>query len=213
MTNNIPVFATAYFPPIIYFAYLQQFTNIQIEQFETFPKQTYRNRALILSANGILPLSVPVIRTKGNHTLTREMKISYQENWNVRHWRAIEAAYNASPYFLYYKDNIEKILMQRYEHLLDLNQALLQVLLKHLKITCQVTLTDDFAPDEKKESDFRYSITLKKNISPTLFPTYCQVFDSRMEFQPNMCILDLLFNVGPDAKSYLRSIVSRGTNN
>lgn len=213
MIPMTPLFATAYLPPIIYFAYLQQFTEIQIEQFETFPKQTYRNRALIVSANGVLPLSVPVIRTQGNHTLTREMKISYQENWNVRHWRAIEAAYNASPFFLYYKDDIEKSLMRKHENLLELNQELLQVLLNLLKISCHVTLTEDFSPDAKSETDFRYTISPKKSLSPTLFPSYCQVFDSRIGFHPNMSILDLLFNIGPESKGYLKSIVSRETNN
>lgn len=211
MIEEHPVFATAYLPPIIYFAYLQQFKSICIEQYETFPKQTYRNRTLIVTANGPLVLSVPVIRPFGNHTATHDMVISHQERWNIRHWRAIESAYNTSPYFLYYKDAIEKILLDHHDSLLEMNHQLLTTLLKQLKIDCQIRYTDDFVP-EGASNDYRYSITPKKPASPTLFPTYCQVFDSQMPFLPNMSILDLLFNVGPDSKRYLERVVSRETN-
>lgn len=210
MMNELPLFATAYLPPIIYFAYLQQFNRISIEQYETFPKQTYRNRTLIVTANGPLVLSVPVIRPFGNHTATKDIKISHQERWNIRHWRAIESAYNTSPYFLYYKDDIEKIILSHQDSLLEMNHLLMTTLLKQLKIDCEITYTNDFIP-ERGGNDYRFSITPKKPASPTLFPPYCQVFDSQMSFLPNMSILDLLFNVGPDSKRYLTSIVSRET--
>ena len=100
MENCCSLFSTAYFPPVSYVAALLQSNSIVVEQYETFPKQTYRNRTVIATANGLLSLTVPVVRTNGNHTYTKDMAICYNENWPLKHWRAIESAYNASPYFL-----------------------------------------------------------------------------------------------------------------
>ena len=104
MNTSYALFSTAYFPPISYVAAMLNKQVVVVEQYETFPKQTYRNRAVVATANGLLPLSVPVVRTNGNHTYTKDMDICYNENWAAKHWRAIESAYNSSPYFLYYKD-------------------------------------------------------------------------------------------------------------
>lgn len=201
----LPIFPTAYFPPIAYFAALAKQQEVLIEQYETFPKQTYRNRTVILSANGPLSLVVPVIRPYGNHTYIHNIGISYTERWNINHWRAITSAYSASPYFLYYKDPLEAILMQHHERLIDLNNALMQHLLKALKLSAITRFTTDYAPDGSVTEDYRNTFSPKKE-SNINFPTYNQVFESKMPFVPNMSILDLLFNLGPEAKSYLESL-------
>ncbi len=203
--ESLPIFSTAYLPPIDYFAVLAKKQEVLIEQYETFPKQTYRNRTVILTANGPLPLVVPVIRPYGNHTYTHNISISYTERWNINHWRAITSAYSASPYFLYYKDPLEAILMQRHEQLIDLNNALLQQLLKSLKISTITHYTTDYAPEGSITEDFRNTFSPKKERNINV-PTYNQVFESKMPFVPNMSILDLLFNLGPEAKSYLDSL-------
>ena len=107
MNTSYALFSTAYFPPISYVAAMLDKQVVVVEQYETFPKQTYRNRAVVATANGLLSLTVPVVRINGNHTYTKDMAICYNENWAVKHWRAIESAYNSSPYFLYYKDEVE----------------------------------------------------------------------------------------------------------
>ena len=102
-----PLFSTAYLPPIAYVAALSAQSEALIETQETFPKQTYRNRTEIMTAGGVRTLSVPVVRN--NHSRTEEVGIDYKERWNVIHLRTIAAAYSASPYYLYYKDDLEKI--------------------------------------------------------------------------------------------------------
>ena len=104
------VFSTAYLPPIAYVATLLHHPQALIEAKETFPKQTYRNRAEIMTAGGIRTLTVPVIRD--NHSRTEEVRIDYKERWNIIHLRTLSAAYSASPYFLYYKDDLEALLRQ-----------------------------------------------------------------------------------------------------
>lgn len=189
---------TAYFPPISYFRLLYSHPTAVVEVLETYPKQTLRNRTEILSANGILQLSVPVIRPNGNHTLTKDIAISYSEPWNIRHWRALVSAYNNSPYFLYYRDPLEQILLQRHTRLIDLNQILLQQLLRWLKLDCRVDFSTQFMTPKGQANDFRYSLPDKLSSHTP----YYQVFNTRFPFQPNLSILDLLFNLGPEATGY-----------
>ena len=200
------LFATAYLPPINYIAQIAKCKNATIEQMETFPKQTYRNRSIILTANGLLPLIVPIIRTNGNHTFTRDIQITYAENWNIKHWRAIESAYNSSPYFLYYKDAIEKILMKPHKYLIDLNEQLLDYILNKLKIDCTIDFSTDYATPNQDPEDFRNCFSIKQKYNTNQFPIYDQVFETKFEFQPNLSILDLLFNMGPDAIEYLSQL-------
>lgn len=205
MPDSAPLFPSFYCPPITYFAQLAKYNNVVIEQYETFPKQTYRNHTVISSANGLLSLSVPTIRTHGNHTMTCDMGISYAEHWNIKHWRAIESAYSAAPYFLYYRDNIEEILLTPHDRLLQLNHLLLAFFLKKLKIDCHLDYSDNFTPIGHAEHDYRNAFP-SKTISAAPLPPYEQVFATKFPFQSNLSILDLLFNMGPDAKRYLSSL-------
>ena len=206
MPTYKPLISTAYLPTVRYMSFLAKYGAATIEQYETFPKQTFRNRTTIATGNGLMMLNVPVSRPSGNHTTTAEMVVSYHEPWNIRHWRAIASAYNAAPYFLYYKDELEEILMHRYEHLLQLNEALLNYLLKRLKITCQLEYTQSFIKKSASYIDLRESLTAKKDDPSITYTPYSQVFESRHGFLPNLSVIDLLFNLGPDAKSYLLSI-------
>lgn len=199
-----PLFSTAYFPPIAYMAALVRCTDAAIEVMETFPKQTYRNRMEILTAGGVRVLTVPVLRS--NHSRTEEVAIDYKDRWNVVHMRTLTAAYAASPYFMYYKDDIEALLMRRYERLVDINDAVLNWLLAKLKVQCRITHTDDYRPEEGGEEDYRNRFTPKKPYSTEGMSPYYQVFADRMEFVPNLSIMDLLMNLGPEAKNYLETI-------
>lgn len=201
-----PIFPTAYLPTVAYIASLLPYDSINVEQHETFPKQTLRNRAVIMTANGIMPLVVPAIKTKGNHTTTAEIEISYAENWNIQHWRSIETAYNSSPFFLYYKDGIEKIIMTPHERLIDLNLELTRYMLKKLKISCEINLTTDYIRTEDAEVDLRSSFSIKQPTSTFSYPVYSQVFEDKHSFRPDLSIIDLLFNLGPDAKDYLTRV-------
>ena len=197
-----PLFSTAYLPPIAYVAVLSAQPEALIETQETFPKQTYRNRTEIMTAGGVRTLSVPVVRN--NHSRTEEVGIDYKERWNVIHLRTIAAAYSASPYYLYYKDGLEKILLQRYERLIDLNDALLQWILRTLKSGCQIRHTQDFVKDYP--ADLRDTFSPKHPHPTEGHKPYYQVFADRLPFTPNLSFLDLLMNLGPEAGEYLKSI-------
>ena len=181
----IPLFCTAYFPPIAYVAIFLQHEEILIETKETFPKQTYRNRMEIMTAGGVRTLTVPVIRN--NHSRTEEVRIDYKERWNIIHLRTIEAAYSASPYYLYYKDDLEQILNQKYNLLINLNDALMQWLLNTLKIPHKLSPTTDFL--REYPMDFRNCFSPKLQYPTKGFPQYYQVFSDRITFTPTSVLL------------------------
>lgn len=200
-----PLFSTAYFPPVAYMAALIQFPEVRIEVKETFPKQTYRNRMEIMTAEGVRTLSVPTLRN--NHSRTEEVRIDYKERWNIIHLRTLDAAYAASPYYQYYRDDIVALLSSHHDRLVDLNTAILEWLLKKTKTSCIICATDDYIPATKdNECDYRNAFS-PKHLYPTYgFKPYYQVFNDRQSFAPNLSILDLLMNLGGETRNYLTAL-------
>ena len=198
------IFPTSYMPPVVYFALLLKCSEIFIETQETFPKQTWRNRATILTSQGVLDLSIPVIKPHGNKTITAEIEIDNTQKWQNNHWRAIEAAYNKSPYFFYYKDKLKALIYNDEKLLLNYNNAFLRFFLTCFKIEKNIVLTEKYTPSSKND-DLRQLLTPKK--TPLLpleqFPVYYQVFSDRFPFVPNLSILDLVVNEGPEGVNYL----------
>ena len=131
--NNI-LLSTAYLGPIEYFASMSNAKEVTIEKQEHYIKQTYRNRCLIATANGIQSLTIPVIKVNGNRTKIKDIQIAYSEKWQLLHWRAIVSAYNHSPYFLYNKDILEPFYFKEFKFLFDFNFQLLEELLGVLEI-------------------------------------------------------------------------------
>jgi len=205
--NSSLILPTAYCGPAEYFALLAQWPRevCLIESMETYPKQTWRNRCTILTSQGLLNLSIPTKKPNGNHTVVQEVEIDNDSRWYQAHWRALTAAYNASPFFMYYQDELAPFYDGSYTGLLDFNMGLTTLLIKLLGIKVRLELTGTFTIPTS-EDDFRYRLSPKKPPLYNHFPPYIQVFSETQKFQPNLSILDVLFNLGPDSGSYLRSI-------
>ncbi len=201
----------AYLPPVSWWAVALKYGNVSLEYCETYPKQTYRNRCHILGANGLMPLSIPVIKVNGNHTMTSGIRIDYSRNWQNIHWRSIEAAYGKAPYFLYYKDFFEPVYSGRIELLADLNLTLIKIIAKVLKRGGIVfEPTSEFNP-AVQIPDYRQRIHPKKpplSFGSPDYARYMQVFESSFDFLPDLSIIDLIFNQGPSAVYYLRDLAS-----
>jgi hypothetical protein len=175
-----------------------------VEIWETYHKQTYRNRCRVMTANGVESLSVPVVKVNGNHTMTKDMVISPIEPWQHIHSRCLESAYKASPYFDHYYDYLRPIFEGHFERLVDLNDAALQAVLKMLKVNKEIVHTTDYVRD--CENDLREVFSPKKPIDSRLFPTYYQVFSEKFPFAVDLSVLDLIFNEGPEALAYLSTL-------
>ena len=191
------VFSTAYFPCISYMARFLEEPAPVIEICETYHKQTYRNRCRVMTANGVESLSVPVVKVNGNHTMTKDVAISYKEHWQQIHRRCLESAYKASPYFDHYYSYLEPIFETRFERLIDLNDAALQAVLKMLKVQKEIVHTTDYV--HMVENDLREAFSPKEVSRPDSFPQYYQVFSAKFPFAPDLSVLDLVFNEGPEA--------------
>lgn len=194
--------STAYLPPAEYFARSIDADEIRIEKEENYIKQTYRNRCYILSSGGPLLLTVPVLLGSFHKTPVKEIRIDYSKRWQQIHIRALVAAYRSSPFFIYYFETLEKIIMSGQELLLDLNNDLLKALLEMLDLKIKLSHTNDFASAGQSGHDFRYSISPKKetDYKPK---KYIQVFSHSADYYSRLSIIDLLFNMGPEAAKCL----------
>lgn len=200
--------STAYFPPVQYLSLIGKSGNVLIEKHENYNKQSYRNRCSILSANGPLSLIIPVTRIKGRKTPISEVRPDNSCNWQKLHRISIESAYRSAPFFEYYIDDIAPFFHKKFSFLLDLNSEILDKLLAVLNIEAKWQYTSVYM-DEMPPGilDIREAIHPKtkpgKDDINLIGREYLQVFQERYGFQPNLSILDLLFNTGPDAPFYI----------
>ena len=210
MFNNAINLSTAYFAPIQYYSKFLLYSEVFIERFENFHKQTYRNRCVILGGNGPISLVVPVVKGRGAKILIKDLKISYDTNWQRNHWRTIFSAYNSSPFFEYYKDEIQPFFTQKAKFLLDFNLSIHESICELLEIENNANVTDDFEKVPSNTINFRELISPKnkteidKHFQPE---KYTQVFSEKFGFIPNLSILDLLFNEGPNSYSVLEKSI------
>jgi hypothetical protein len=198
--------STAYFPPVSYFGFLIKGKNIFIEQSETFPKQTFRNRCEIMTEAGKASLVVPVSKPQGNHTITKNTEICYRQPWNRHHWKTIQSAYRSSPYFSYYEDIIRPLFELKENLLINHNDNIFKVVSGLIGIQIPLIYAEDFEKDPASKIDLRSEISPKKSLVNEDFPQYPQVFSHKFGFLPNLSILDLLFNTGPEARRYLDGV-------
>ena len=199
--------STAYLPPV---QYLSKFLSgsILIENDENYIKQTYRNRCIIAGPNGLQTLVVPVKRGSFHKTHIRDIEIEQDLPWINNHLTTLRTAYQHSPFYEYYIDYLRPAFTEKTRFLLDLNTHLLEIILQLTGISARFSFTGKYYATVTKGEiwDYRETIHPKKVLDDPLFEPvpYHQVFDDRYPFQPNLSIIDLLFNEGPESLSILR---------
>lgn len=201
------VLFSAYFPNIQYISKFIIYKNIIIDIFENYTKQTYRNRCIILTANGPLALTIPV--KKNNHCLIKDVQIDYSENWQKTHERTILSSYKNSPFYEYYIDHFNKYFFVKEKYLLDLNNSILNTILNILRIHDNIKMSTEFIDND--EYNYKDVIHPKKSkeTADIYFKTepYIQVFSERYGFVENLSILDLIFSQGPMSLSVIKKSV------
>jgi hypothetical protein len=206
MPMSFPVFPTVYLPPVEYFACLVGKDEICLETHEHYQRQSYRNRCCVYGPNGLQKLVVPVVHPAKEQKNIRDVRIDNSARWQQIHWRSLTSAYNKSPFFEYYASEFEPFFQHPQQWLLETNTELLKVCLKLLRLQVNIDYTDTFRKDISLELDYRSRLLEKRTLQPHRFPRYSQVFEPTHGFMPNLSILDLLFNRGNDALSYLKTI-------
>ena len=194
-----------YFPCISYFACLVSSNRSVIDFGEHFIKQSYRNRCLIYSANGVLPLSIPVV--KNGKTPMNEVGLDINSDWKTLHWRAIRSAYNSSPFFEFYSDDLKEVFFTEYASLVEFNSCLLLHICNEIGISIRFETSSVYIDPKNTDLDLRVLLNPKSKYDIALdFPRYIQIFEGKHGFIENLSILDLLFHEGPETLSYLKRL-------
>ena len=199
------IFPTAYFAPIAQFHLIRIHQKFYIDGKENFVKRSNRNRCTILAANGPLQLSIPL--KKYTHTdKTEDIRISYDEDWQSLHWKSIQSAYSNSAYFEFYEDDFKEFFLEKStDVLMDFNELLENRILQLLEIDVEKKKASRYID---QTPDWRILLDKQNNdlIENSFFPHYQQVFTNPGEFNPNLSIIDLLFNLGPASRRYLKEV-------
>lgn len=202
MKNDTLIIESQYFGSINYYNTLFQFPHINIDIFDLYKKMHFLNRCRISGANGVIDLSVPLKDGRSQKGPIKEIRISYAENWQVRHIRSLDACYSRAPFYEHYRDQLIALLTEKEELLVDLNGKLLAWLTGILGIRERWQTTGGYQAVYPDATDLRNWDGPKTKPSAI---RYTQVYQDRLGFVPGMSILDLLFCEGPAAKSLLKN--------
>lgn len=203
--------STTYFGPVQWYQKLCRYDSVMMEQHESFMKQTFRNRCVIATTNGLQTLTVPVVR---EGTYIRDIRISDHANWRHQHWHALMSAYSESPFFEYYADDVRPFFERKWTYLYDFNMDICRKMCELLDIRPDIKPTEDYVKsangfvrvgDAGAVADFRDVINPKHPLPDGEFVPrrYYQVYERKHGFQPNLSVLDLLFNMGPEGIFFL----------
>lgn len=193
-----------YFPSIAQMVAIAQNTEITFEVFDNYQKQTYRNRSYIAHSNGRLLLNVPIQHSKdGTRQKTNEVQVENNFSWQIHHWKSLQSAYRTSPFFEFYEDEIAPLFMTKASLLLEHNLKIFEILSELIGLEIKTLLSTEYE-ESTQLKDLRYlAIKKKERVYP--LASYTQVLEENHGFLPNLSVLDLLFNEGPNTLHYLES--------
>ncbi len=201
---SVSLIHPTYFPSIASFVAITKADKVIWEAEDNFQKQTYRNRTYIYAANGKLNLNIPVRFTQNNRQKYKDVKIANDEKWQDNHWKSIQSAYRTSPFFEYYEDELKSLFERPKDFLYDFNLECIKTIAGCIDLDFNQEKTTEFLKAYEDGIDYRHLVNAKKE-TVFSFSMYIQVFSDKHGYIPNLSILDLLFNEGPNTLNYLQS--------
>ena len=191
----------AYLPSVEYMSWVINQKKLYFLTSGNYQKQTYRNRAEIYGPNGKLKLIIPVTKNKGSkHQKDIETMVDNNSLWQKNHWRSLQMSYRASPYFEFYEEDFYPFYNNKISSLMELNISLIKIILKLLKFEIPIEEKNHNKVNEKRD------LIISKKIVDASILKYNQVFIDKHGFLPNLSIVDLLFNLGPESLDYLKNL-------
>ena len=193
-----------YFANILHLSAIVKSKQVNFEVCDSYQKQTYRNRTHIYGANGRLALSIPIIYSQNNRQMYRDIKIYNNDRWQSLHWKSLVSAYGTSPFFEFYKDDIEPLFHTKQVFLMDFNFKCFEIIQHCLDMEIDYFKTTSYEKEITQIKDMRSCTSVRKEKQYN-FLKYTQVFEKKCGFISNLSILDLLFNEGPNTVIYLNN--------
>lgn len=206
---SVAYFTTAWFAPIPYYIALNRYKTRCIDGAEHFVKQSYRNRCVIATANGPMSLSLPIESGRSPRMPIQDVRVSDHGNWQSLHWNSLLSAYRSSPFFEYYADDIRPFFDEKKPFLFDYNERIRRCICALIPLDASAMITDRYRSTDQLPED---SVDFRSRLNEKVLPTkqlqltskpYYQVFEGKFGFTPDLSILDLLFNMGPESILYL----------
>mgnify|MGYP003562700306 CR=1 FL=1 len=191
-----------YFGSIDQWLGIMQSSELWLEFFDNYQKQTLRNRCVILAANGKLSLSIPVHYSQKNRQLFKDVQIAYNSNWQELHLKSLASAYQMSPFYEFYIDDLQLLYQKKWKYLIDFNLSSMKMISEFLSYELSYKQSGSFTAEWKNGLDLRY-LSAKNVQSPFKIKPYTQVFSNKFGFVPHLSILDLLFNQGPNSENFM----------
>jgi len=196
-----------YFSPIVWYLKLNNISNCIFDPYEPFRKMSFRNRCTLLGPNGPVNLSIPLIGGRGQKREMKEVRISTTERWQIRHWRTLTSCYNHSPWFEYFRDELDILYTRPFTFLMDWNLTCFHWVADKMSIPTPISLLSAPLPPDPGSGwdDWRgYLMPATLHGNFPVVHRYPQVFEDRFGFVPHLSILDLLFCMGPSALQTLQ---------
>jgi WbqC-like protein family len=195
------------FPPIIYWAHFSEKKQILVDTECHYVKKSLRNRYFIVTAQGLLSLSIPLKKGKNNQQALSQVKIDNHQKWQINHLRSMQTAYGKTPYFIHYKELVDEILLTPFEFLVDLQVKALTGILSAFGLDPDIKYLTEYTTKSSSDTFVAKNLYQLNDALPLdLFPPYHQVHSRDNGFIPNASILDILFHMGPEAVNYFNTI-------
>jgi len=191
------------FPVVNLFKYLFQKKYAFLFPYEGFERAGFCNRYIIVGGNGLVRLSVPLAGGRNQKGNFKDVHISYSDNWQVKHWRTLESCYNKSPFFEHYRNDVENFFTSKQKYLFDWNLSILFWLKNVLKFRAEIEIVGT-VPEGIEDVRKKWSPRNFQNDETVM--RYPQVFEDKVGFKANLSILDMLFNLGPQASEFLKNL-------
>ncbi len=197
-----------YFGPVSQYVAIAGASHVVFENEDNYQKQTYRNRMYIYGANGRLLLNIPIKHTgnKSQHQKYKEVRIENDFNWQKQHWKSLQTVYRTSPFFEFYEDEFHPLYHEKFNFLMDFNHRCTQLAFDCLQLETDFSKTAEFILNPEDLIDARHLVEAKGQKKQSFEP-YTQVFDTKFGYLNDICIIDLIFNEGPNALNYLQNQV------
>ncbi len=213
----VPVLSSCYFGSVEHYRLLALHPKVVVDTGEHYERQSYRTRTNIVGPNGVQDLVVPIERRPGAKMPMHSVGLSYVETWPQRHIHAIRSAYGNTPWFIHFIDAIEAVVLKKYDRLVELDLATMQLGMAWLGLRTELVVSEEYVdvagdadPEHRTAPDTRYvdlrSTLHPKRPLPPEIPSvapYPQVFADRHGFHPRMSVIDLVMNAGPDASAHV----------